>query len=104
MSSVKGTSACCKQSLYCVLVVTKQLGTSPYFLTLSWADLRWEQSLQTYINKLNKLRPSQNELENLSYQERFNFLNNNPLLLARNFQYNVEMLLMQHQLILLKMH
>ena len=67
----------------------KQLGIPTYFLTLSSADLRWEE-LPYIINKLNNLGLSEEELKNLSYQERCNLLNNNPVLVARHFQYKVE--------------
>ena len=42
MSSVKGTPAYWKQFLYDVLAMVKQLGIPTHFLTLSCADLRWE--------------------------------------------------------------
>ena len=42
------------------------------------------------INKLNNLGPSDEELKNLSYQERCNLLNNNPVLVSRHFQYKIE--------------
>ena len=60
-----------------------------YFLTLPCADLRWEQ-LPYIINRLNNLGLSDEELKNISYQERYNLLNNNPVLVARHFQYKVE--------------
>ena len=67
----------------------KQLGIPTYFLTLSCADLRWEE-LPYIINKLNNLGLSDEELKNLSYQERCNLLNDNPVLVARHFQYKVD--------------
>ena len=54
MSSVKGTLAYWKQFLYDVLVMVKELGIPTYFLTLSCADLRWEE-LPYIINKLKTL-------------------------------------------------
>ena len=51
MSSVKRTRAYWKQFLYDALaIMVKQLGTPTYFLTLSCAELRWEE-LQYIINK-----------------------------------------------------
>ena len=88
MSSVKGRPYW-KQFLYDVLAMVKQLGIPTYYLTLSCADLRWEE-LSYIINKLNKLGLSEEELKNLSYHERANLLNNNPVLVARHFQYKVE--------------
>ena len=69
--------------------MVKQLGTPTYFLTLSCADLRWEE-LPYIINKLNNLGLSDEELKNLSHQERCNLSNNNPVLVARHFQCKVE--------------
>ena len=46
---------------------------------------------RTYIiNKLSNLGLSDEKLKNLSCQERFNLLNNNLVLVARHFQYKVE--------------
>ena len=53
------------------------------------ADLRWEK-LPYIINKLNNLGLGEEELKNISYQERCNLLNNNPVLVARHFQYKAE--------------
>ena len=89
MSSVKGTPAYWKQLLYDVLAMAKQLGIPTYFLTLSCADLRWEE-LQYITNNLNNLELSEKELKNLSYQERCNLLNDNPVQVARHFQYKFE--------------
>ena len=66
MSSVKGKLAYWKQFLYDVLAMVKQLGVLTYFLTLSYADLRWEE-LPYIINKLNNPGLSEEELKNLSY-------------------------------------
>ena len=84
MSSVKETPAYWKQFVYDVLAMVKQLGIPTYFLTLSCADLRWEE-LPQIINKLNNLGLSEEELKKLSYQERCNLLNNNPVLAATHF-------------------
>ena len=71
MSSVRGTPAYWKQFLYYVLAMVKRLGIPKYFLTLSYADLRWEE-LPYMINKLNNL--SDEELKHIIYQERYNLL------------------------------
>ena len=89
MSSIKGTPTYWKQFSYDVLAIVKQLGIPTYFLTLSSADLRWEELPYT-INKLNNPGLSDEELRNLSYQERCNLSNNNPVLMARHFPYKVE--------------
>ena len=85
MSSAKGTPAYWKQFLFDVLAMVKQLGIPTYFLTFLYADLRWEE-LPYIIKNLNNLGLSDEELKNLSC----NLLNNNPVLVARHFQYKVE--------------
>ena len=69
--------------------MVKQLGIPTHFLALSCADLKWEE-LSYIVNKLNNLGLSDKELKNVSYQERSNLLNKNPVLVVRHFQYKVE--------------
>ena len=77
-----------EQFLYDVLDTVKQLGISTYFITLSCVDLRWDE-LPYIINKFNNLGLNDEELRNLNYLERCNLLSNNPVLVARHFQYTV---------------
>ena len=70
--------------------MVKQLEIPTYFLTSSCADLRWGVLIYI-INKLNNIEISDDEeLKNLSYQERCNLLNNNTVFVAGHFQYKVE--------------
>ena len=89
MSSVKGTPAYWKTFLFDVLAMIRQLGLPTYFMTLSCADLRWNE-LVAIISKLNGKNITEEEIESLTYFERCNILNSNPVLLARHFQYRVE--------------
>ena len=73
MSSGKGTPANWKQILFEVLAMVKQLGVPTYFLTLSCADLRWDE-LPYIINKLNNLGLTEEELKNLSTKHEQNSL------------------------------
>ena len=65
--------------------MSKQLGTPTYFLALSCADLGQEK-LPHIINKLNNHGLSDEELKNMNYQEQCNLLNNDPVLVASQFQ------------------
>ena len=53
MSTIKGTPAYWKKFLFQVLAMVKQLGLPTYFMTLSCADLRWNE-LPTIISRLNE--------------------------------------------------
>ena len=84
MSSVKGKPAYWKQFLYDVIAIVRQTGIPKYFLLLSCADPRWEER-PYFIKKLNNLGFSDEKLKNLSYLERCNLLNNNPILATGHF-------------------
>ena len=88
MNSIKGTSAYWKHFLYDVLAMVKQLGLPTFFLTLSCADLRWEE-LVLIIAKLNNIGLDKNDLD---YFKKCDNLNQNPVLTARHFQYRVEVI------------
>jgi len=47
------------------------------------ADLRWDE-LVIIISKLKGINMSQDELDNMSYFDRCELLNSNPVLLARH--------------------
>ena len=89
MSPIKGTPAYWKKFLSEVLAMVKQLGLPTFFMTLSCADLRWNE-LISIISKLKGENLSDEQINNMSYFERCSFLNLNPVLLARHFQYRVE--------------
>lgn len=89
MNTVKGTPAYWKKFLHEVLGMVKQFGTPTFFLTLSCADLRWNE-LVFIISKLNGYNLTEDDFENMGYMERCRILNMNPVLVARNFQYRVE--------------
>ena len=90
MSSIKGTQAYWKKILHQVLEMVKQLGTPTFFLTLPCANLRWNE-LISIIFKLNSIDIADEDIDRLSHHERCHTLNKNPALVARNFQYRVEM-------------
>ena len=69
--------------------MVKQLGTPTFFLTLSCADLRWNE-LISIIFKLNRVDISDEEVDEMSYHKKCDTLNKNPVIVARHFQYKVE--------------
>ena len=89
MNPVKGTPANWKIFLFEVLAIVKQLGLPTFFMTLSCADLRWNE-LVLIISKLNGDNFSDEQINKMTYFELCNYLNTNPVLLARHFQYRVE--------------
>lgn len=69
--------------------MVKQLGLPTFFMTLSCADLRWNDLIQIILRPMKK-NMSNDDIERLSYFDRCKILNSNPVLLARHFQYRVE--------------
>ena len=72
--------------------MVKQLGLPTFFLTLSCADLGWNE-LISMISKLEGSVLNQDEIQDLSYQDKCKLLNNNLVLVAIHFQFRVEMFL-----------
>ena len=68
-----------------VLAMVKQLETPTFFLILSCVDLRWNE-LISIIFKLNRVDILDEEVDEMSYHERCDTLNENPVLVARHFQ------------------
>ena len=67
-------------------------------MTLSHADLRWN-GLAEVIWKVNRLGLSLEDIENMNYFEKCHLLNKYPIIVARHFQYRVEVFfkdLLQH--------
>ena len=92
MSSIKGTPGYWKKNLFEVLAMVKQLGIPTFSMTLSCADLRWNELIQI-IAKLNSLNLTGDDIKNMCYQYRCDTLNKIPVLVARHFQYRVEVFL-----------
>ena len=90
MSSIKRTRAYWKKFLHQVLAMVKQLGTPKFFLTLSCADLRWNEVI-SIIFKLTRVDISDEKVDEMSYYERCDTLNKNPVLVTRHSHYRVEM-------------
>ena len=68
MRTVKGTPAYWRIMLSDVLAMVKQLGLPSYFLTLSCADLRWNELIMI-ISRMNGIDITEEEVENLSYTD-----------------------------------
>ena len=92
MNTIKGTHAYWKKFLHEVLAMVKQLGLPTFFMTLSCADLRWNE-LISIISTLKGETLQEEEINRLDFFQRCSYLNLNPVVLARHFQYRVEIFL-----------
>ncbi|XP_066927184.1 uncharacterized protein [Clytia hemisphaerica] len=89
MNNLKGTPAYWKRFLYETLAMVKQLGLPTWFMSFSCADLRWPEIIEI-IQKIKGNEMTEEEIKNLTYKERTEILQSNPVLMARHFQYRVE--------------
>ena len=65
------------------------MGHQHFFLTFSSADLQWNE-LISIIFKLNDIDIADEDIDRLSYHERCDTFNKNPVLVAIHFQYRVK--------------
>ena len=89
INSIKGTPAYREKFLREVLAMVKQLVLPTFFMTLSCAELRWNE-LISIIYTLKGETLQEEEINRLDYFKRYSYLNLNPVVLARHFQYRVE--------------
>ena len=55
LSTTKGTPAYWEKFLYEVLAMVKQLGLAKFFMTLSYADLHWNELLSIHADWMEKI-------------------------------------------------
>ena len=69
--------------------MVKQVGLPTFFMTLSCADLQWDE-LISIIGKLKGEKLISERISRMDYFQCCSYLNFNPVLLACQFQYRVE--------------
>ena len=89
MNQINEIPEYCKRFQGEVLAMVKQFGCPTLFLTLSSADLRWNELVEV-ISNLNSLGLNHKDTEVLNYFERCNVFNSNTVLLDRHSQYRVK--------------
>ena len=75
--------------MYEVIVIVKPLGIPTWFVTLSCADLRWPELLQV-LARIQGNDLTDEQVDALSYNEKCQTLNLNPVVVTKHFQYRVE--------------
>ena len=89
LRQIPGTPPYWQKFMYEVIAMVKQLGIPTWFMTLSCADLRWPELFQI-VARTQGRDISEEEVEALSYVERCQMLNANPVVTAKHFQHRVE--------------
>ena len=68
-----------------------QLGTPTWFFTLSAADLKWPDMIQTIARQYGTYY-TDDEVHKMSFDEKSNWLKQNPVTAARHFHYRLNVL------------
>ena len=89
LRQIPGTPPYWQKFMYEVIAMMKQLGIPTWFITLSCADLRWPELFQI-ISKIQGKNLTDEQVDALSYSERCEILNLNPVIVAKHFQYRLE--------------
>ena len=87
--NIRGSPAYYQSLFYDILAMMGQLGTPTWFFTLSAADMQWPDLIQT-IARQSGVTLSDEDVCNLSYAERCNWLRSNPVTAVRHFHYRLE--------------
>ena len=90
LQQIRGSPPYWQKFMYEILGMVKQLGMPTWFMPLSCADLRWPELFQI-IGRMQGKTMTNEEVDGLSYHERCEMLNLNPVIVAKHFQYRAEM-------------
>lgn len=88
LRQIPGTPPYWQKFMYEVIAMVKQLGIPTWFMT-SCADLRWPELFQI-LSRTQGNNLTDEQVETLSYHERCQMLNLNPVIVAKHFQHRVE--------------
>ena len=91
MKNIKGSPAYWQRFMYDVLAMIKQLGPPSWWMTFSCADLRWNE-IYKILSKLQGKELTDQEIDLMTYNEKCKMLNSNPVVVAKHFQYRLEIL------------
>ena len=87
--NIRGSPAYYQSLFYDILAMMGQLGTPTFFFTVSAADMKWPDLIQTIARQSGEIL-SDEDVYNLSYAERCNWLRSNPVTAVRHFHYRLE--------------
>ena len=93
MNSIKGTPAYWKRFLHEVMAMVKQTTWSPnFFPHFFMCRLKVWNDMLYVIPKVNGTDISEDEISGMSYSDRCKLLNGNPVIVAKHFEYRVELI------------
>ena len=87
LKEVRGTPAYWQKVHYDVQI--RQLGLPTWFLTLSAAEMKWPEVIQIIARQYGT-KLSDEDVMNMTWEEKSSFLKRNPVTAARHFQYRLD--------------
>ena len=91
MKNIPGSPSYWKRFMYEVIAMIKQLGPPSRWMTLSCADLRWNE-IYKILSKLQGTEIADEQIDVMSYDQKCKMLNSNPVVVAKHFQFRLERL------------
>ena len=91
MKNIRGSPPYYQRTFYDLLAMIRQLGTPTWFFTLSAADLKWPDMIQTIARQYG-VYYTDDEVAGLSFDDKSNWLKRNPVTAARHFQYRLNVI------------
>ena len=89
LKNVRGSPPYYQQTFYQLLAMIRQLGTPTWFFTLSAADMKWPDLIKT-IAKQCGITYTDEQVAQLSFEERSKLSRQNPVTASRHFQYRLD--------------
>lgn len=78
----------CKKDLFAMI---RQLGNPTWFCSFSAAETRWSQLLKILARLVKKKNLTDEEIANMTWQQKSNFIQKDPVTCARNFEHMVQL-------------
>ena len=91
MKNIRGSPPYYQHTFYDLLTVIRQLGTPTCFFTLSSADLKWPDMIQIIARQYG-VHLTDDEVARLSFDDKYNWIKQNPVTAAKHFQYRLNAL------------
>lgn len=91
LQPIRGTPPYWQRIMYDLLAAVKQLGIFTWFLTLSAADLKWTDTIQSIALQYGHTL-SDERVKNMLWEEKCKWLRENPVTAARHFDFKLKKL------------
>ncbi|XP_078692147.1 uncharacterized protein LOC144922342 [Branchiostoma floridae x Branchiostoma belcheri] len=88
LTNVRGSPPYWNKALLDLLAYVRQLGIPTWFLTLSAADMQWPEVIQSIAHQYGR-NLTADDIKNMTWQEKSNWLRCNPVTAARQFHHRL---------------